>query len=249
MECFMPLRKIELPVFELELPSTGQKVKYHQFTCADQKILLTGFASQEINDMENAVRAVIQNCLVTENINVDKLPSFDLEYIFLQLRIKSVGNETVIRFLPKPDTDCPVCSKQREVELDLSQVKVVKDPSHTNLIHLDENMTFKMKYPNIQVMSLIEDARLTGDVTQTNKIIASCVDIISDGEDVLEPGKDIPLVELEAYIDDLSSENYDKINDFFKKLPVLEHKIVFPKCPSCGSEDISILRGLADFLV
>lgn len=244
----MALPKIAAPIFELNLPSTGQAIKYRPFLVKEQKILLLALESDDQKSITTAIKQIINNCAI-DPVDVDKLPTFDLEYFFVRLRAKSINEKVDLRmshpgFKNKLGEEC---SHQTLVSFDLMDLEVVKTANHTNTILLDEvnGIGIKLKYPTMDV-----DTTLTGDETQmelaTISVINS-IDYIYDKENVYNKD-DHTKQELLDFIDNLSQEQFTKLASFFETMPKLKHTIKW-KCGKCGQEDQSELEGMSNFFV
>ena len=244
----MALPKIAAPIFELNLPSTGQAIKYRPFLVKEQKILLLALESDDQKSITTAIKQIINNCAI-DPVDVDKLPTFDLEYFFVRLRAKSINEKVDLRmshpgFKNKLGEEC---SHQTLVSFDLMDLEVVKTANHTNTILLDEvnGIGIKLKYPTMDV-----DTTLTGDETQmelaTISVINS-IDYIYDKENVYNKD-DHTKQELLDFIDNLSQEQFTKLALFFETMPKLKHTIKW-KCGKCGQEDQSELEGMSNFFV
>ena len=138
----MPLPKISTPTYELELPSTGEEVKYRPFLVREEKVLVIALESEDTKQISNAIKTVIKNCILTKNIKVETLPTFDIEYLFLNIRGKSVGEEIEVNIICPDDGETAV-----QVKIDLDTVKVQRDETHTNKIKVDPTIMMEMKYP------------------------------------------------------------------------------------------------------
>lgn len=244
----MALPKIAAPIFELNLPSTGQAVKYRPFLVKEQKILLLALESEDQKSITTAIKQIINNCAI-DPVDVDKLPTFDLEYFFVRLRAKSINERVDLRmshpaFKNKLGEEC---SHQTNVSFDLMELEVSKTPNHTDTILLDDvnGIGIKLKYPTMEI-----DASLTGDETQMDLAtisVINAIDYIYDKENVYKK-EDHTKQELLDFIDNLSQEQFTKLASFFETMPKLKHMIKW-KCGKCGQEDESELEGMSNFFV
>ncbi|UCG02726.1 MAG: baseplate protein, partial [Candidatus Heimdallarchaeota archaeon] len=155
----MPLPKISTPTYELELPSTGKTIKFRPFLVKEEKLLVLALESDDSKEITNAIKAVLKDCIQTRGVKVDTLPTFDIEYLFLNIRGKSVG-ETVDVILTCPDDG----ETRVDVTIPLCDIKVQKDPNHTNIIQLDEQFSMKMRYPSLS--EFIQDNFVDSGVEQ-----------------------------------------------------------------------------------
>ena len=239
----MPLPTIETPTYELKLPSSNKKVKYRPFLVKEEKILIIALESQNQNDITNAVTDVLKKCILTKGIDVDSLPTFDIEYLFLNIRAKSIGEDIKLTVTCPEDRETKV-----PVTVYVDEIKVIKPKGHTTDIVLDDNMTLRMKYPSltqfIENNFSIDDAS-ESIVNKTFKVVADCMDTVYTEEDAWEAKDYTPSERLE-FIEQLNSKQYKKVEKFFETMPKLSHtiEVVNPNTKKKGSV---ILEGLADF--
>lgn len=239
----MPLPTIATPTYELILPSTGKKIKYRPFLVKEEKILILALESQDQSEITNAVKDVLKKCILTRGIKVDGLPTFDIEYIFLNIRAKSIG-ESIKVIVTCPDdrkTEVPVTIYVDEIE-------VSKPDGHTTDIVLDKTMTLRMKYPSLsQFIESNFDVSMTAEETveKTFKVIADCMDTVFTAEDAWE-AKDYTSKERLAFIEQLSSKQYKDVERFFSTMPKLSHSVEVEN-PNTGVKNTVVLEGLADF--
>ncbi len=243
----MPLPKIETPKYELTIPSTGKVVKYRPFLVKEEKILLIAMESEDETQMMGAVEEIITNCIFDPDIDVKKLAIFDIEYIFLQLRLKSKGEEINLTF------DCEKCTKQIPVTLNLMDVDVIKTEGHTNNIKLSNNIGVIMKYPSMNL-----NKTLNNNKTDVDKIFQSlifCLESIYDEETVYDV-KDQTEEEIMEFVESLPEKEFEKIQHFFSTLPVLKHDIELEctattgkgkKKTTCDYKETKTLEGLQSF--
>ena len=239
----MPLPTIETPTYELKLPSSNKKIKYRPFLVKEEKILIIALESQNQNDITNAVTDVLKKCILTKGIDVDSLPTFDIEYLFLNIRAKSIGEDIKLTVTCPDDRETKV-----PVTVYVDEIKVIKPKGHTTDIVLDDNMTLRMKYPSltqfIENNFTIDDAS-ESIVNKTFKVVADCMDTVYTEEDAWEAKDYTPSERLE-FIEQLNSKQYKKVEKFFETMPKLSHtiEVVNPNTKKKGSV---ILEGLADF--
>ncbi len=236
----MPLPKINAPTYELVIPSSKKKIKYRPFLVKEEKILVIAMESNDIKDIANAVKQVLSNCILTRGIKVDKLSTFDIEYLFLNVRGKSVG-ETVDIMVTCPDdqeTAVPVT-----VDLDAIQVKF--DPEHTKDIELDEKLTMRMKYPSLDQF-IKENFQVEGvGFEQSIDMIADCVEMIFSEEETWT-GADFTKKEMIAFLEGLGSKQFKLLEKFFTTMPKLSHDFVVTN-PKTEQVNEIHLEGLAAF--
>ena len=239
----MPLPKINTPTFELELPSTGKKVKYRPFLVREEKILVMAMESDDMKQITSAIIDILNNCILTRGIKIEKLSTFDIEYLFLNVRSKSVG-ETVEVNVTCPDDG----ETQVQMEIDIDSIKVQKDKNHTNIVKLDDNLSMKLKYPSMN--EFIEnnfDASDTSrsEVSQSLDMITSCIDMIYNEEESWS-ANDSTKKELSEFIEQLNTKQFKDVEKFFTTMPKLSHTVKV-KNPKTGVENKVVLEGLASF--
>lgn len=245
----MALPKINSPIFELTLPSTGESVQYRPFLVREQKILLMALESQEPKEMIRAIKQIITNCCLKESLKVDQLPMFDLEYFFLKLRAKSIG-ETIdlnLTHIQNTNRRMEECDHTTKYKLSLMDVEVEKDPEHTNKIILDEESKIGvvLKYPTINVADKLQQSEGKHQMDSIVDVVCQSIDYIFDAENTY-PASESTKQELLDFINNLSQEQFTKLNTFFNTMPKLQHKIKW-HCEKCGTEDEITLEGMASF--
>lgn len=233
----MSLPKIDLPLYELELPSTEKKVKFRPFTVKEEKILLTAQESKDPDQMVMAIKQIINNCLVDYDIN--KMSVFDLEYVLISLRSKSVDN--MVEF----EIDDPETKERVQLELDLTKVKVHKDPKHKRTIKLDDVYTLYMRYPSVdEFIEISKKENLTAE--ENFDILVSCMDQLVSEKDVFK-FKDFSKKEVDAFIESLSSDVVKEMKVFFDTMPKTRHEIKYKN--SKGNEKTFVLEGTQSFFI
>jgi len=239
----MPLPKINTPTYELVLPSTGKKIKYRPFLVREEKILIMAMESEDMNQITNAIIQIITDCLLTKDVKVESLATFDMEYLFLNIRAKSVG-ETV-----EVNVTCPDDGKtQVEMSINIDDIKVKKTRGHKNIIKLDDDLSMKLKYPSLDqfVENNFEVTQAsTGDVAQSLSMISSCIEMVYTQEESWE-AKDCTQKELDEFIEQMNTKQFKQIEKFFTTMPKLSHAISI-KNPETGVESEVVLEGLAAF--
>ena len=244
----MALPKLSTPTYELKIPSTGKKVKFRPFLVKEEKMLMMALESGEAKDMINATRDIIISC-VEDNIDVASLPMFDIEYIFLQLRSRSVGEKTPITYSLENDN----CEKVKGancsylVEINLDEVQVEKNKDHKDIIDLTKNIKIKMIYPQIEASAEIMGLEGEKLVDKTFSMIGDCMEYIMEGEEMHQTS-DYSQKEVDDFLNSLSSPQFREIQKFFDTMPKLR-KEVTAKCSECGKENKRVLEGLGDFFV
>jgi len=235
----MALPKLTTPTYELEIPSTDEKIKYRPFLVKEEKILMMAMESKSTADITQAVKDIVKECTF-DKVNIDNMPMFDVEYIFLQIRSKSVGEISKLKLLCPDDEKTYV-----DIELNLDEVKVQVGEDHTNKIELDKGMGMIMRYPTIDSFSE------TGikDINPGNMldVISTCILQIyeKNGEKTYDP-KDQTKKELTEFIEQLNTKQFREVQKFFETMPKLKHEITI-KNPKTKKESKVTLTGLNDF--
>mgnify|MGYP003345549584 CR=1 FL=1 len=238
----MPLPKINTPTFELTLPSTGKKIKYRPFLVREEKILIMAMESEDMSQITDAIVQIIGDCILTEGVKVQSLATFDIEYLFLNVRAKSVG-ETVDVNITCPDDGVT----QVEMSIDIDTIKVQKTRGHKNIIKLDDQLSIKLRYPSLDqfVENNFETSEGNSEIAQSLSMITSCIDMIYNEEETWESA-DCTKQELEDFIGQLNTKQFKQIEKFFSTMPKLSHKIAV-KNPKTKVESEVVLEGLASF--
>ena len=237
----MALPQINVPTYELVIPSTDEKIKYRPFLVKEEKILLIAMESGDTNEMLRAVKNIVEECTFNK-LKLGDSPMFDVEYMFLNIRAKSVGEVSKLRVLCQDDG-----KTYANVEIDLNEIQVTVNDEHTNKIELTDEMGVVMKYPSIDSFSKNE----ISDVSTENmlEIIVACIDHIYDkkGKEVFA-AKDSTKKELMEFIEQLNTKQFQEVQKFFDTMPSLKHDITV-KNPKTKIESIVTLTGLNDFFV
>jgi len=235
----MALPKLNTPTYELEIPSTDEKIKYRPFLVKEEKILMIAMESKDNAQIINAVQEIVSSCTF-DKLDIGELPMFDVEYLFLNIRAKSVGEVSKLKIL------CPDDAKTyAEVEIDLTKVEVQVDDGHTNKIELSDDMGMIMTYPSMKTFQ--ERGIQNIDSKNMLDIIGSCVlQIYEEKGEKVYPGKDSSKEELTEFIENLNSKQFAKIKSFFDTMPKLKHEITL-KNPKTKKESKLTLTGLNDF--
>jgi hypothetical protein len=240
----MPLPKISTPTYELVLPSTGKTIKYRPFLVKEEKILILALESQSTKEITNAIKQVLKDCIVTKGIKVEELPTFDIEYIFLNVRGKSVGEslDLIITCGDDGETQVPVT-------VFIDQIKVEEDPEHKRDIQLDTDLVLRMKYPSldqfIKTNFDFSSNQSSSSIDRSFDIIASCIDVIFNAEESWSAA-DSTKKELTDWIETLTPNQFKEIEKFFDTMPRLSHtvKVINPKTKV--ESDVA-LEGLTSF--
>ena len=237
----MPLPKIATPTHELVLPSTGKKIKYRPFLVKEEKILILALESEDTKQITNAIKSTLKSCIQTRGVKIEELPTFDIEYIFLNIRGKSVG-ESIDVLVTCPDDG----KTQVEHKVYIDEIQVKKDEKHNRDIKLDHSLTLRMKYP-----SLNEFIQSNFSVTETNTleasmdIISSCIDVVYS-EDESWAAADCTKKELDDWLETLNTSQFKEIETFFETMPKLTH-VVKVTNPNTKVESEVTMEGLTSF--
>tara|TARA_B100001989_G_scaffold28230_1_gene16848 strand:+ start:655 stop:1380 length:726 start_codon:yes stop_codon:yes gene_type:complete len=239
----MPLPKVNTPTYELVLPSSGKKIKYRPFLVREEKILIMALETEDTKQITQSVIDILSSCIITKGVALEKLATFDIEYLFLNVRSKSVGEQVEL------NVTCPDDGKTSvPVTIDIDSIKIKKDKNHKNTIKLDDSLSLKLKYPSMEqfISSNFETAEETGsEIKTTLDMITSCIDIIFNEEESWSASESTKK-ELEEFLDQLNTKQFKMIEDFFATMPKLTHTIKV-KNPQTNVESTVRLEGLASF--
>jgi hypothetical protein len=237
----MSLPKIVAPQYELELPSTGETIQYRPFLVKEEKLLVLALESEDTKQITTAIKNVIKNCIYTKGIKVESLPTFDIEYLFLNIRGKSVGEELEVNIIC-PDDD----ATNVPVKINIDDIKVQFNEEHTKQIKVDQSIMMEMKYPSLDQF-IKNNFDFTGGnaMDQSFDLIASCVDKIYTEEEVWA-SSDVTKKELIDFLEQMNSSQFKKIENFFETMPKLSHKVKITN-PKTEVESEVVIEGLASF--
>ena len=239
----MPLPKIATPSYELELPSTGKTIQYRPFLVKEEKLLVIALESEDTKQITNAIKAVIKSCVLTKGIKVETLPTFDIEYLFLNIRGKSVGEDIDVNLICPDDNETEV-----SVSVNLDDIKVQKPEGHSNQIKLDNNLMMELKYP-----SLNEFIKNNFDPNDTSKnpmdqsfdLIGSCINKIYNQDEVWAAA-DCSKKEITDFLDSMNSSQFKEVEKFFETMPKLSHTVDIVN-PKTKKKSTVVLEGLSSF--
>jgi hypothetical protein len=236
----MPLPKLSAPTYELEVPSSGKKIKYRPFLVREEKILLLAMETEDEKQMANAVKTILANCIQTSRFKVDNLSLFDIEYIFLNIRGKSVG-ENVDLSITCPDDGTTTV----DVSIDLDEIKVKKSDDHTNILKLNDEVSIVMKYPSMDlfIKNNLKDSGT--EVDDVFEIASLCIDQIVQGEDVYE-SSNFSKKEIMEFLEDMDTKQFLLVQNFFETMPKLSHTIEVVN-PNTNVKSEVVIEGLASF--
>jgi len=237
----MPLPKIATPKYELELPSTEETIQFRPFLVKEEKLLVIALESEDSKEITTAVKTVIQNCILSKGIKVETLPTFDIEFLFLNIRGKSVGEDIEVNLICPDDNQTQV-----KVNIDINDIKIQRDDSHTNKIKIDDSIMMKMKYPSLS--QFIKNNFNFSDknvMDQSFELIASCIDQVFT-EDEVWAAADCTKKDIKEFVESMNSTQFKEIEKFFETMPKLSHKVNITN-PNTKVKSEVILEGLASF--
>ena len=237
----MPLPTIATPTYELELPSTGKKIKYRPFLVKEEKLLVLALETEDTKQISTAIKTVLKNCIQTRGVKVENLPTFDIEYLFLNIRGKSVGEEVEVNLIAPDDevTEVPVT-------INIDDIEIQKSDEHTNKVKLDDSLIMEMKYPSLeQFIKSNFDFSEEVSMDQSFDLIASCIDKIYNEEEVWSTA-DCTKKEVKEFLEQMNSMQFKEIEKFFDTMPKLSHSVTF-KNPKTKVESTVVLEGLSSF--
>ena len=236
----MPLPKITTPTYELVLPSSGRKIKYRPFLVKEEKILIIALESQDQKQIANAIKSILSACILTRGTKVDKLSTFDIEYLFLNVRGKSVGEQIEVM------VTCPDDGKtQVPMSINIDSIKVEKSDDHKTDIKLDDTYTLRMRYPSLNEFIKTNFTATDMKVDDTFELIASCIDQVYSEEESWTQN-DCTKKELTEFLEQLNSSQFKEIEQFFDTMPKLSHKVKVTN-PNTKVESEIVLEGLQNF--
>ena len=237
----MPLPKIATPTYELELPSTGETIKYRPFLVKEEKVLVFALESEDNKQITTAIKAVLKNCIITKGIKVERLPTFDIEYLFLNIRGKSVGEELEVNIICPDDETTEV-----PVTINLDEIKVEKSEDHSNKIKIDSSIMMELKYPSLdEFIKNNFDFNEKNAMEQSFDLIASCIDKVYT-EDEVWASADCTKKEMKDFLEQMNSSQFKEIEKFFETMPKLSHTVKVTN-PKTKVESDVVLEGLASF--
>jgi len=224
------------------LPSTGKKIKYRPFLVREEKILIMAMESEEMSEITNAIVQILGDCIISKDVRVESLATFDIEYLFLNVRAKSVGETVDISVTCPDDNETKV-----DMTIAIDDIKIQKTRGHKNIIKLDDELSMKLRYPSLEqfVENNFEVSEGSSDVNQSLSMINSCIEMIYNEEESWE-ASDCSKKELDEFIEQLNTKQFKQIENFFTTMPKLSHKVIV-KNPKTKVESEIVLEGLASF--
>lgn len=244
----MALPKLDVPIYEIKLVSTGKTVRFRPFLVKEQKLFLIAAESTDSNEILKTIRQVLKNC-VLDDVDIDNLPTFDLEYLFMNLRARSVEEVVELKYkcnnviTDETGTE-KKCTGVVEFKVNLLEIQPTKKPEHINKIQITDNLGICFKYPTFEMVQKYEDM----DESQVMmSILVDCIDYIYDKEQIYY-AKDSSREELEEFIDNLQQKDVEKFEKFFDTIPEVKKDVHF-HCPKCGYEEDIVIKGMQNFFV
>jgi hypothetical protein len=237
----MPLPTITTPTYELELPSSKQTIKYRPFLVKEEKLLVLALESESTKEISNAIKAVLKNCIQTKGIKVETLPTFDIEYLFLNIRGKSVGEEIEVNIIAPDDRETTI-----PIKINIDDVKVQTKEGHNKQIKLDDNLMMEMRYPSLdQFIKSNFDFSSDVGLDQSFELIAACIDKIYNEEEVWTTA-DCTKKEIVEFLEQMNSLQFKQIENFFDTMPKLSHEVELVN-PKTKVKSTVVLEGLTSF--
>ena len=237
----MPLPKITTPTYEIKLLSFDQPIKYRPFLVKEEKLLLMALESKDDQTMLSAIKTIIDNCVEGDKIDVDSLPLFDLEYWFLHLRANSVGSIIELKFPCEKES----CEGLTDISFNINEVELQKDPNHTDIIKITDDISIKMKYPNVK-----QFAKFESDDKPTEKmfdLIIDCVESVIQGDQIFETRLQTKK-ELEEFVLSLNASQFKDVVNFFETMPKLQHLVTY-NCVACNHDNFQVIKGVENFFL
>lgn len=239
----MALPKIDSPIYEIDLPLSKKRIRFRPFLVKEQKNLMMAIESDDSETMEKNIRQVLNNCTITENIDIDALPVIDIEYYFINLRARSVGEIVENDYICTNTVDNNQCNGKMKTKFNLLEINVIFPEASNEVIQLTDKISIKMKYPEFSLAQKLSKKDSAVDIAF--EIISNSIEYIFDGEQ-FHHSKDSSKEELMQFLESLNSEQFSRLESFFEKLPILNKKIDM-KCSKCGFEHKIEMEGLESF--
>ena len=237
----MPLPTIATPTYDLELPSSGKKIKYRPFLVKEEKLLVLALESESNKEISTAIKAVLKACIQTRGVKVEQLPTFDIEYLFLNIRGKSVGEEIEVNLICPDDGKTTV-----PVTINIDDIEIKKSEDHNKRIALDKNLMMEMKYPSLdQFIKNNFDFGAEPGIDESFQLIATCIDKIYNQEEVWSTS-DCTKKEITDFLEQMNSVQFKEVEKFFTTMPKLSHEVKVTN-PNTDVESTVVLEGLSSF--
>ena len=235
----MPLPKIVTPTYELTLPSNGKKISYRPFLVKEEKILILAIESSSLKQISRAIKDILKNCILTKGVKVDELPTFDIEYLFLNIRARSIGESIELVVTCPDDNETKV-----NTTIYIDEIEVKRNDEHNTDIKIDDTYTMRIKYPSLDEF-IDENFNFDEQSDNSFEIIASCIDMVFSEDEAWE-SKDCTKKELTEFVEQLNSAQFKEIEQFFETMPQLSHDIEVQN-PKTKVKSTVKLEGLASF--
>lgn len=239
----MPLPKIDTPVYDLTLPLSKKKIRYRPFLVKEQKNLLMALESDDQESIQENIKQVLTNCTLTKNVDIEELPVVDIEYFFINLRAKSVGEVVENKYRCENVVEGKKCNNVMDHTLNLLEIKLEGVKKDNDVIELTDKISVKMRYPKFSILKNIKDMQKMTDIAL--QMIAESIEYIYDGKQFYY-SNEVSVNELVEFVESLSQKQFEKIENFFRELPKLERKIEMT-CSKCGFVHKFNLEGLENF--
>lgn len=244
----MPLPKLDVPLYELTLISSGKPVRFRPFLVKEQKLFLMASESTDAKEVIGTIRQVLKNCVI-DDIDIDDLPTFDLEFLFMNLRARSVEEVVELKYkcnniIKSDNGEEKRCSGTVDFKLNLLEVQPTKNPNHKKNIKITDTIGVCFKYPTFDMMQKYEE--MDENELMMNVLI-DCIDYIYDNDNMYY-AKDTPRKELEEFVDNLQQKDMDKFREFFDTMPEIKKDVHF-NCPKCAYEEDITIKGMQNFFV
>ena len=241
----MALPRIDTPVYDLELPLSKKKIRFRPFLVKEQRNLMMAMESNEKETIERNIRQVLHNCTLTENLDIDKLPIIDVEFYFINLRARSVGEVVENKYRCENEVEEKRCGNLMDVNFNLLEIQIESDPSIKDVIQVNNQISVKLKYPEFSIVQRASKFENTTDMAFD--MIVESIEYIFDGEQYYYAAESDPS-ELIEFVESLNQSQFEKIEEFFNKLPKLNKKLEID-CKKCGFHHTINVEGLDSFFV
>ena len=238
----MPLPKISAPTYELELPSTGKKIRYRPFLVREEKILIMALESEDMKQITSAIVQILNDCILTRGVKIKELSTFDIEYLFLNIRGKSVGEVIEVNVTCPDDGETQV-----KLDINIDDIKVQTNKEHTNIIKIDDDLSMKMKYPSVNqfIENNFEYQNSDSGADKSLDVITSCIDIVYNADECWS-SSDCTKEEMTGFVEQMNTRQFKQIETFFATMPKLSHTVKV-KNPNTKKTNEVVLEGLASF--
>ncbi len=239
----MALPKIDTPVYDLDLPLSKKHIRFRPFLVKEQKNLMMAMEADDKDTIERNIKQVLNNCTLTENINIETLPVIDVEYYFINLRARSVGEIVENKYVCTNEVNGTQCGNKMEAKFNLLEIKVDIDPNAKNVIKINDKISIKLKYPEFSLVDKLKEKNSAVDIAF--EVVVDSIEYIYDGEQYYH-AHETPKEELMQFIESLNQDQFSKLEEFFNNLPKMNRKIEM-KCSKCGFDHTFNMEGLESF--